>query len=330
MSRRSMKSVHHEPDDPDIAVAMRARREELGLSIQEMARHAEVSEQSWRNYEQGRTRVREDKQPAVWRALGWEWPNARSGPAWLDAPELLGLLDSDDEEAIRRVLENPETLDAVMRGAGGRLGLPAWDDIPSALAKGCSPLLVATLGEDAARCFALGADLYDRSLTEDLEGLAGLPRGTHLGELVENHIRQTLPELWLTRYDYEFVHQLRGLCRIMQYRLVEKGINAREPLVRSLAEALVLHDIITLGAVMAASLGRSFDVDEWEGWVNALSGPDEPAHRLVTTVMAPPPDAAEHFENWFAALDDPFIPAWPSPDSSRGGGTATVTQLRHR
>lgn len=150
MSRRSMKSVHHEPDDPDIAVAMRARREELGLSIQEMARHAEVSEQSWRNYEQGRTRVREDKQPAVWRALGWEWPNARSGPAWLDAPELLGLLDSDDEEAIRRVLENPETLDAVMRGAGGRLGLPAWDDIPSALAKGCSPLLVATLGEDAA------------------------------------------------------------------------------------------------------------------------------------------------------------------------------------
>ena len=135
MSRRSMKSVHHEPDDPDIAVAMRARREELGLSIQEMARYAEVSEQSWRNYEQGRTRVREDKQPAVWRALGWEWPNARSGPAWLDAPELLGLLDSDDEEAIRRVLENPETLDAVMRGAGGRLGLPEWDDIPSALGR---------------------------------------------------------------------------------------------------------------------------------------------------------------------------------------------------
>ena len=38
----------------------------------------------------------------------------------------------------------------------------------------------------------------------------------------------------------------------MQHRLVEKGIGACEPLVRSLAEALVLHDIITLGAVMAA------------------------------------------------------------------------------
>ncbi|WP_123826037.1 hypothetical protein [Propionibacterium acidifaciens] len=121
--------------------------------------------------------MREDRQPAVWRALGlgWERPNARSGPAWLDDPELLGPLDSDDEEAIRRAWEDPETLDAVMRGAGGRLGLPEWDDIPSALAEGCSPLLVAALGEDAARCFALGADPCDRSLTEDLEGLAELP-----------------------------------------------------------------------------------------------------------------------------------------------------------
>lgn len=96
----------------------------------------------------------------------------------------------------------------------------------------------------------------------------------------------------------------------MQHRLVEKGIGACEPLVRSLAEALVLHDIITLGAVMAAPLGRSLDVDAGEGWVNALSGPDEPAHRLVTTVMTPPPDAAEHSGNRFAALDAPFIPAW--------------------
>lgn len=47
--------------------------------------------------------MREDRQPAVWRALGlgWERPNARSGPAWLDDPELLGPLDGDDEEARR-------------------------------------------------------------------------------------------------------------------------------------------------------------------------------------------------------------------------------------
>ena len=169
---------------------------------------------------------------------------------------------------------------------------------------------MAALGEDAARCFALGADPCDRSLTEDLEGLAELPRGARLGELGKSHIRRTPPEPWSTRYDYEFVHQLGGLCRIMQHRLVEKGIGACEQLARSLAEALVLHDIIALGAMMAAPLGRSLDVDAGEGWVNALSGPDEPAHRLVTTVMTPPPDAAEHPGNRFAALDAPFIPAW--------------------
>ena len=53
---------HHEPDDPDIAQAMRARREELGLSVSQMSERAGVSAQTWRNYESGRSRVRADKQ----------------------------------------------------------------------------------------------------------------------------------------------------------------------------------------------------------------------------------------------------------------------------
>ena len=66
---------HHEPDDPDITQAMRARREELGLSVSQMSERAGVSAQTWRNYESGRSRVRADKQDSVWDALGWEPPS---------------------------------------------------------------------------------------------------------------------------------------------------------------------------------------------------------------------------------------------------------------
>lgn len=65
----------HEPDDPDITRAMRARREELGLSVSQMSKHAGVSAQTRRNYEAGRSRVRADKQDSVWDAFGWEPPS---------------------------------------------------------------------------------------------------------------------------------------------------------------------------------------------------------------------------------------------------------------
>ena len=89
---------------------------------------------------------------------------------------------------------------------------------------------------------ALGAHLYDRLLSEDLEALTEMPRGTHVGELDISHISGTLPALWMTRYDYEFLFQLRGLGQVTTHRLVEEIVAPDEPLVRTLAEAVVVHE----------------------------------------------------------------------------------------
>ena len=69
---------------------------ELGLSVAEAASRSGVSEQTWRNYEAGRTTVRGDKQPGVWDTLEWEIPEfpAGYGPDFLRL--LPGLLAQGD------------------------------------------------------------------------------------------------------------------------------------------------------------------------------------------------------------------------------------------
>ncbi|WP_158247687.1 helix-turn-helix domain-containing protein [Actinomyces qiguomingii] len=350
MSPRRKNNDHHEPDDPDIAQAMRARRQELGLSVSAMAARAGVSEQTWRNYEYGRTQVRGDKQMGVWEALEWEPPTH-----WKDLAGLRAILqagttsagpggampmgsgsfgpgfDIPDEAFAAFEDLDPEELAAQ---AAADLPVPDWDDIPTVLSEVYSQRLARTLGEDAARCFALGVLLYDMSITENLESMAELPRGTHLGELDDTHIGSTLPQLWLTRYDYEFVFQLRESFRDMTRRLVSGVTTDDDPMACTIAEILVLHDVFNLGGTIAASRGAGIDEDRWEGWVDALSGPDRPAHMLVAMGMIPPADAPEHFDNWFKPLPGPFTPDWGGAQDGAGAttaadrGDATVTPLR--
>ena len=240
----------HEPDDPDITRAMRARREELGLSVSQMSKRAGVSAQTWRSYEAGRSRVRADKQDSVWDALGWEPPSpwsalramtgtrrggseqrprqSKSGRSRPD-PGPLGLIDEMDDEgfvidddiedAVKALLDPSGRLDELVQEDAEALHLPGWDEIPTGLATGCSPRLAGMLGQGAARCFAPGAFLYDRSPAEDLDSSGELPRGPRPGELEDTRIAATLSNLWLIRYDCELVFRMRRAARLPCLRL---------------------------------------------------------------------------------------------------------------
>ena len=150
-----------------------------------------------------------------------EWSRPDPGPLGLiDEMDDEGfVIDDDIEDAVKALLNPSGLLGELAQEDAEALHLPGWDEIPTGLAAGYSPRLAGMLGQGAARCFAPGAFLYDRSPAEDLDSSGELPRGTRPGELEDTRIGATLPNLWLTRYDYEPVFQMRRAARLLCLRL---------------------------------------------------------------------------------------------------------------
>ena len=76
--------------------------------------------------------------------------------------------------------------------------------------------LCKSLGEAAAMSFVVGSDIILDHVKFDLMELATMPKGTHIGQLSSSWIKDILPEQFVTRYDYEFMYQLK--TTILQLR----------------------------------------------------------------------------------------------------------------
>ena len=169
------------------------------------------------------------------------------------------VIDDDSEDAVKALLDPSGLLDELAQEDAEALHIPDWDEILTGLAAGYSPRLAGMLGQGrpspamwagrgrlagmlgqgrpspamwagrgrlagmlgqrAARCFAPGAFLYDRSPAEDLDSSGELPRGTRPGELEDTRIAATLSNLWLPRYDCELVFRMRRAARLLCLRL---------------------------------------------------------------------------------------------------------------
>jgi transcriptional regulator with XRE-family HTH domain len=161
MSQKTIKGT------PALGEAIKSRRQELGLTIEDAALKADVGTKSWCRYESGES-IRSDKVKGICKALNWlAFPN-----------------QDLDEESIFNLEEY--------------LNHDAW-----------SQYLCERYGEAVAVAFAIGSDIILDHIKEDLSNIATLPRYSHLGQLRFSMIGDELPEQFLTRYDYEFLYQLK-------------------------------------------------------------------------------------------------------------------------
>lgn len=100
-----------------------------------------------------------------------------------------------------------------------------------------SAYLEEVCGRDAAIAFALDSDWALAHAEEDLECLAHMPRGAHIGELDISHLDGSLPAQFRTRYDYDFLYLLVDRIRSLR-KMAKSGI---EILCHTVLEEIALH-----------------------------------------------------------------------------------------
>ena len=242
----------------ELGAAMRARREELGMTVEQAANRAHVGQKTWSRYESGES-IRNDKIKGVCASLGWK----TLGDAY--ASEDVG---RTDEAYLKSIGEGSE---------------------------GWVPYIEQTLGRKAAVTFCVGSEILFDELSMDLEELAAMPRGSHLGMAGISLTLPYFPDQFVMRYDYEFIYKLRARLALLREAL---------PLcdhfnVHMVADELLLR-MIEQEAVPLMEAWAEHDKDDLsDDWVADICEDDNCSLYLYSPCLYLEKQHTYHFDHWF-------------------------------
>ena len=210
----------------ELATAIRSRRHELNLTIEDAAAKAGVGTKSWSRYESGGS-IRKDKYRGICKALNWNT-----------------FLSEDSNGAI--------TVKECRRQK-------AW-----------STYLADNFGDAAAMSFAVGSELLLDALSEDMNALASLPAGTHVGQLGDSWLELLLPPQFLMRYDYDFLYALQATVN----RLCHIAGAGTQLIAHNVLDELAIHLISELSHALVEASDLELD-DNWDEWIYTLLGDND-------------------------------------------------------
>lgn len=227
-----------------------------------------------------------------------------------------GAVRADKLQGLLKVLRLP-SLDHLAEESDEVAGVDIKDDLAKL------PASIRDLGELAV-VFMVGLDLLVDGLDQDMEELAGMPRGSHLGQLHVSMIGDYLPDRWLTRYDHEFCWRLKSALHGMRQRIQALP----EPrIARTPADDLIVRAALREGVMYFEVMERPFpwamqdddddDADDspdllddlLADWLDdaegiLLDGRDSPFVFFLVT-HDPQPGDPLHFESWFKSWETP-------------------------
>ena len=241
----------------ELGQQIKKRRNELGLTIEGAASKAGVGTKTWCRYEAGES-IRQDKSKGICKALNW---------AFFPSQEAEKV--KEDKFDIREYKEHE-----------------AW-----------STYLETMFGELAAISFAIGSDILLDHLNEDIDALAVMPRGTHLGQLPVSFIVADLPEQFLTYYDYDFVFAFR--CTVKKLR--ERAQKGHEMMAHSVMEELAYYLIVEEAEFLMGSLElekKYEDYEYWKDWIFDIFDKADIEYKLYSELSLLDEKDEYHFKNW--------------------------------
>lgn len=243
-----------------ISKAIKERRLELELTIEEAALRAGVGTKTWCRYEAGES-IRKDKAKGVCKALNWR-----------------ALPSEDTHEESDFDISEYKTH-------------KAW-----------SEYICECHSEAAAISFVIGSDILLDYIEEDLNELAALPKGTHIGQIDISMLKDILPEQFLMQYDYEFLYCLK--TNLMQLR---KQVHyAGNLIAHSVLQELLIYLIVREAEFLMETMYMDMEacgvegLEDWEGWIYDLFGDMDIVTCLYSDIYLTN-DHCYHFEHWMEA-----------------------------
>jgi len=270
-----------------IGGAIKYRRNELNLTIEEAASKAGIGTKTWSRYESGES-IRKDKVSGLCKALKWK-----------TIPDMdAGVVDTN--------FFTEADFDEYKKSE-------AW-----------SPYLMERFGKYAALSFVIGSDILLDEINEDLAALSGMPRGSHIGEIPSSFIASSMPEQFLMRYDYEFMWALRNtLIRLRKTARYSDNLIAHR-VIDELVLYLILEESRFMMEEMEFDCKTgNIEVDDndeydyacddedendyededrfagWDDWAFRIFDDMEVVTYLYSDLFILGPGDTYHFDNWF-------------------------------
>ena len=150
-------------------------------------------------------------------------------------------------------------------------------------------------GENAAASFAAGSGFLRDHITEDMNALSSMPRGTHLGQLNVSMIRELLPEQFLVFYDYDFLYRLKCALTEMTKKAQAGEIMTANSVLQELVLFLCCREAATFMKLSTHTEGMEDETEE--DWLYELFGDMD----LITFLYSGQylhPDHPFHFAHW--------------------------------
>lgn len=166
--------------------------------------------------------------------------------------------------------------------------------------KAWSTFLENAFGDLAALSFAMGSDILLDHIESDLQKLATMPVGSHIGEIGGSCLDGSLPEQFQIRYDYEFLYRMKCALCGMQER-AKAGVDMRAHNV--LEELILLNCCDEASALIELSgkiSGTQDDMEDYSDWVFDLLGDMDIVTFLYSNVYLEE-EHPYHFTHWTEA-----------------------------
>lgn len=163
-----------------------------------------------------------------------------------------------------------------------------------------SNFLYENFGLSATISFIVGSDILSDYIKDDLEELATLPKGTHIGQLDFSMLNIILPKEFLMEYDYNFLYSFdKTIQHLINQISLKKNFIAHKPI-----EEISLYLIIKEAELLMEEIENELsEIDakkfaDWDQWIFDIFDDNDVEIFLFSNLNTSVPEAYQ-FDNWF-------------------------------